>query len=317
MPLGINNFQSVSRGLFEREIKMENESVRTSSVTRTTARLQGWLRQRDAETQKQIHVARYKVKETFIESLGLHRDDVLASLKAIGISEDFLENNRPLTNRIVKKMLHATQQYRKESVKTAPITLPAPVRLRPEPGKSARNPSRVGQPATVVATQAQGAAAQLWQKNAPVSRATGSEVFSKEGLARLAAVFPNISELLEADTPLRNIFTDEPTLFASNMLVKWPKLGADSKAMTRALLAINIARMLPWTMDSESALLGEMNRAKQSLAGCAESLRLFVHNYKHLSELDREVYIALAKDMERQAQIIHEEMSSLSSACSH
>lgn len=118
MPLESAALASIGRGFFEREIKMGDAGVRQSGSIRSIARLQGWLRPDDAARPETTAAARAEVKRAFLDQLTVTESYrvVKEGLRASGIDMGFFRNDRPLTNKIVKRVMSRAEHFCEQCV---------------------------------------------------------------------------------------------------------------------------------------------------------------------------------------------------------
>jgi|GEM_PF-782696 len=132
MGLGLDSFRQVGTGSIEREIKFtdDNGGLRKSGVSRLTARLQGWWNSHvGGDRQPLLHQqkieGRQSVKQEFFNLLAKTEGEEGArrALQAARLPDDWLENDRPLTNRLVGRILDKAQELRLGNVETNESTL--------------------------------------------------------------------------------------------------------------------------------------------------------------------------------------------------
>jgi phosphatidylinositol-4,5-bisphosphate 4-phosphatase len=132
MGLGLDSFRQVGTGSIEREIKFtdDNSGLRKSGVSRLTARLQGWWNGKSGDDrqpllQQQKIEGRLAVKQEFFNLLAKTEGEEGArrALQAASLPDDWLENDRPLTNRLVSKILDTAQELRLDKVNKNENTL--------------------------------------------------------------------------------------------------------------------------------------------------------------------------------------------------
>ncbi len=125
MALGLDGFRQVGTGSIEREIKFtdDDSGLRKSGVSRLTARLQGWWNSHvGGDRQPLLHQqkieGRQAVKQEFFNLLAKTEGEEGArrALQAARLPDDWLENDRPLTNRLVGKILDKAQELRLDKV---------------------------------------------------------------------------------------------------------------------------------------------------------------------------------------------------------
>lgn len=117
---GIESFREMGGGFLSREIKHKDDGVgglggvRQSSSSRLSARIQGWFSSPSAEQTVAKTQSRIQVKEQFFGLLAKTEGGKAAerALSACRLPSDFAQNDRPLTNRIVKQILDSAQEYR-------------------------------------------------------------------------------------------------------------------------------------------------------------------------------------------------------------
>ncbi|KAB0607344.1 inositol phosphate phosphatase SopB [Castellaniella defragrans] len=119
MAVGLENFRQVSSGVLEREIRQDpqGEGVRKSGQSRLAERIQGWLRPPDDRRVR--HDERIQVKQAFLTLLEKTegRDGARRALCACGLPRDWADNDRPLTNHQVGKILNKAQEFRQQVVR--------------------------------------------------------------------------------------------------------------------------------------------------------------------------------------------------------
>jgi phosphatidylinositol-4,5-bisphosphate 4-phosphatase len=120
MALGLENFRQLGSGVFEREIRQNpqgQEGVRQSGLSRLAGRIQGWFRppqEQQARVQERI-----QVKQAFQGLLEKTegRAGAQRALRACGLPPDWANNDRPLTNHQIGKILNKAQEYRLQVVR--------------------------------------------------------------------------------------------------------------------------------------------------------------------------------------------------------
>lgn len=117
MAIGIDSFRQVSGGLLDREIKLGKdggEGVRQSGLSRLAARFMGWIKGSNEAQQQQKTLERVQVKQTFLSLLEKTegRDGARRALGACGLPKGWERDDRPLTNRMVEKILDKAQEFR-------------------------------------------------------------------------------------------------------------------------------------------------------------------------------------------------------------
>ena len=122
MGAGIDSFRQVGSGWLEREIKKDDgagggNGVRQSDSSRLSARIQGWFSSPTAAQSEVRTQDRIQVKEQFLSLLTKTEGKAGAerALAACGLPRDFAQNDRPLTNHIVKQLLNSAQSYRMQT----------------------------------------------------------------------------------------------------------------------------------------------------------------------------------------------------------
>lgn len=120
MAIGLEQFRQVGGGLFEREIRQgpqgQGGDVRQSGQSRLFGRIQGWFR--TPEQQRTRVQERMQVKRDFLNLLEKTegRAGALRALRACGLPRDWVNNDRPLTNHQIGKILNKAQEYRMQVV---------------------------------------------------------------------------------------------------------------------------------------------------------------------------------------------------------
>jgi len=117
MVMGIDSFRQVSGGTFDREIKLNKnggDGVRQSGLSRLAARFMGWIKGSNEVQQQQKTEARIQVKQTFLSLLEKTegKDGARRALGACGLPKGWDRDDRPLTNRMVGKILEKAQEFR-------------------------------------------------------------------------------------------------------------------------------------------------------------------------------------------------------------
>ncbi|MGB7484126.1 MAG: inositol phosphate phosphatase SopB [Castellaniella sp.] len=120
MALGLENFRQLGSGIFEREIRQNpqgQEGVRQSGLSRLAGRIQGWFRS-PQEQQARVQ-ERIQVKQAFLGLLEKTEGQAgaLRALRACGLPRDWANNDRPLTNHQIGKILNKAQEYRLQVVR--------------------------------------------------------------------------------------------------------------------------------------------------------------------------------------------------------
>lgn len=119
MVTGLEHFRQLGSGFLEREIRQNPQGqggVRQSGTSRLLGRIQGWFRSPE-DRQARTH-ERVQVKQAFLRLLektegreGAHR-----ALRSCGLPDNWVSNDRPLTNHQVGKILNKAQEYRLQVV---------------------------------------------------------------------------------------------------------------------------------------------------------------------------------------------------------
>ena len=120
MAIGLENFRQVGGGVFEREIRQNpqgQEGVRQSGLSRLAGRIQNWFR--SPEDMQARHQERAQVKDAFVKLLikTEGQEGAQRALRSCGLPDDWVSNDRPLTNHQVDKILNKAQEYRLQVVR--------------------------------------------------------------------------------------------------------------------------------------------------------------------------------------------------------
>lgn len=127
MSLELHNFRSLGTGAggIDREIAIQRNAQGDEKAvhgeSRLAGRLQKWTTEKTGGTidRQALIDARVPVKTAFLNALAKAEggDAAMRALRAAGLSDDWLTNDRPLTSRIINKVLDHAQQFRTAAVK--------------------------------------------------------------------------------------------------------------------------------------------------------------------------------------------------------
>lgn len=206
-------FSEASRGFFDREIKKDETSWRCSGRMRLMARIKHWFRWQDRNVKECVKSARVAVKADFRAWVETSQNPGVAkdSLKAAGFTKEFLLNDRPLTNRMVRRALSVVEQYQKYCCSQNNWHLKLQVRHLPEFHNKAVRAAlqQIAAQETEFFTRiwSEGELAQLWQR---ALRAVAPQEQPAAGQSEIDLKKRNLDGLAEIGKAVNHLLREDP-----------------------------------------------------------------------------------------------------------
>ncbi|WP_368641165.1 inositol phosphate phosphatase SopB [Castellaniella ginsengisoli] len=311
MALGLEGFRQLGSGVFEREIRRNpqgQEGVRQSGLSRLVGRIQGWFRS-PQEQQARVQ-ERIQVKQAFLGLLEKTEGQAgaLRALRACGLPRDWANNDRPLTNHQIGKILNKAQEYRLQVVRHNESLLGQTLRglegpeLRDERAaviRAVRNDSRYG--------------------NTPLSRTdvqslrTRAETELRELRAgQCGERFPELTQLIQdapKGSPLSRIELN-PARLTEGLRQVYGGGPRHDPQVAQALEHLDRTTELlgrqAWNQDSLQGLSDELGHQRDDLGVCQGGLRDGMETLRNeldtlteeLNEVDRGLQEALVGSRE-------------------
>lgn len=310
MAIGLNNFRQASGGLLLREIKLDQgeDAVRQSRLSRLASRLGGWVSANVLGRQQPVQLRaqeRMQVKQVFLNLLRRAEGDegALRALEACSLPCNWADNDRPLTNRQVKRILDKAQEFRQSTVRHNDGLLSA--KLAQLPGMENRD-LRSALSRAVKMDLRYGS-----QRMTDADLSTLSAFAENELLAvrleqcqeRFPALSRFIREAPQSD-PLGKVALNPATLIGDLRRAS-QELGFQSPALSRAFEQINqtteLLGRLAWTTHGLKALAEVLERQVRDLEAVATELC----NSDSPAQAGQEFHHALCADIDRQVQLLH------------
>ncbi|MFC4297763.1 inositol phosphate phosphatase SopB [Castellaniella hirudinis] len=295
MAIGLDSFRQVGGGVFEREIRQNpqgQEGVRQSGLSRLAGRIQNWFR--SPEDMQARHQERSQVKESFVNLLIKTEGQAGAqrALRSCGLPDNWVSNDRPLTNHQVEKILNKAQEYRLQVVRHNETLLndtlqglegPELRDVRAAVTRAVRNDSRYG--------------------NTPLSRVdvqslrTRAETELRDVRAQQCKErFPALTKLIQMAPPGSPLSRVElnPARLTQDLRQICGSVGRSDPQLVEMLNRLDqtteVLGRQAWTQDSLQGLSGDLDQQRQSLT---EGQAQMLDRFQDLREVEDEVRVEL------------------------